>query len=364
MSASAPAPQAILVRGPNWTGDLVMATPGFRALRARFPRARITLHVAPGLEELVTGSPWFDEVIPVASRGQGLRPLLREARALRSRGFELGICLPDSFSSALLMRAAGIRKVIGYRRGWRSALLYHPVALRRNSGRRVLVAREAQVLGLMEAAGAHARGTHLELFVTAEERATAKRALCRAGLDPAAPIAALAPGASFGPSKLWPAEAFGEVGDALRERGFQVAVLGTRAEAGLTARVVRATKRGAGDLGGLLELGGLKAVLQQARLLVCNDAGARHLAVAFGVPCVVALGPTALEKTDLNLARVSVVSAEVGCRPCYKRRCPIDHRCMRGIPAAVLRDEALRAAEQGPDFAGRRIALPVPMEWA
>ena len=60
-------PERILVRAPNWLGDLVMSTPGFRALRRRFPGAHMTLHVRPGLEELVAGSPWFDEIRPVRS---------------------------------------------------------------------------------------------------------------------------------------------------------------------------------------------------------------------------------------------------------------------------------------------------------
>ena len=98
-------PQSILVRGPNWTGDLIMATPGFRALRAGFPEARITLHVRAGLAPLVAGAPWFDEVLPLASADRGLPGLLAEAASLRARRFELGVCLPDSFRAALLMRA-------------------------------------------------------------------------------------------------------------------------------------------------------------------------------------------------------------------------------------------------------------------
>jgi heptosyltransferase-2 len=79
------------------------------------------------------------------------------------------------------------------------------------------------------------------------------------------------------------------------------------------------------------DLGALKAVLRRCRVLVCNDAGARHVAVAFGVPCVVLMGPTSREKTALNLEQVDVLEAEVDCRPCYLRDCPIDHRCMTRI---------------------------------
>ena len=87
-----------------------------------------------------------------------------------------------------------------------------------------------------------------------------------------------------------------------------------------------------------LGLGALKAVLRRSRVLVCNDAGARHIAVAFGTPCVVVMGPTSLEKTNLNLERVKVLSTDVDCRPCYLRECPIDHRCMTRITTDMVLD--------------------------
>lgn len=340
-------PQEILVRGPNWTGDWIMATPGFRALRAARPEARITLQVRPGLEALAAGAPWFDEVIPLRSHGRGARELLREALSLRPRRFDLGLCLPDSFSSALLMRLAGVRHVVGYRRRWRRVLLHQPVPVPRGVGRRMLLARELHVLGLVEAVGCPRQGTHLELHVTPSEAAEARERLHKAGIDPEAPYAVLAPGASYGPSKCWPPRCFAAVGDRLVEAGAQVAVIGTAAERGRVREVVSQMTRPAAGLAGELSLGALKPLLRDARVLVCNDAGARHVGVAFGTPCVVLLGSTALEKTDLNLDRVRVLSADVACRPCYQRECPIDHRCMTRIPPERVVELALPAlAEQ------------------
>ena len=83
-----------------------MATPAFRALRERFPEAEITVQVRDSLAPLLAGAPWFDDRLDVRSHRSGLAATLAEGRALRSRGFDLGICLPDSVSSALLMRAA------------------------------------------------------------------------------------------------------------------------------------------------------------------------------------------------------------------------------------------------------------------
>ncbi len=339
-------PQEILVRAPNWTGDWIMATPGFRALRARWPEARITLQVRPGLEPLAAGAPWFDDVIPVPSYGHGLAAQLRDARALRRRRYDLGLCLPDSFSAAWLMRLGGVRRIVGYRRGWRRLLLHQAVPLpagKPGAGGRLMLARELHVLGLVEAAGAPPRGTHLELHATAEEETEARRALHEAGLPEGAAYAVLAPGASYGPSKCWPAESFAVVGDALAAAGSAIVVVGTAAESALVRRVVEHMKRPALALAGKLSLGGLKPLLRDAGVLVCNDAGARHVGVAFGVPCVVLLGSTALEKTDLNLDRVKVLTADVHCRPCYLRECPIDHRCMTRIPPELVAEQALPA---------------------
>lgn len=353
-------PQEILVRGPNWTGDVIMATPGFRALRSGFSEARLTLQLRPELLPLVAGAPWFDEVLPLESHGKGTAALLREGWALRARHFDLGICLPDSFSSALLMRLAGVGCIVGYRRNGRGALLHRRVAPPRTGGRRILIAREAHVLGLVEAAGCPSLGTELELHVTEAEDAEARQKLEDRGAREGDAIALLAPGASYGPSKVWPPTAFAEVGDALAAAGAKVVLVGTPAERRLSGQVLSAMKRPALDLTGELGLGALKAVVRRSRVLICNDAGARHIAVAFGVPCVVVMGPTALEKTNLNLERVKVLCADVDCRPCYLRECPIDHRCMTRVSAERVAQVALPAlsgdAEQR--FRGEVVTVP------
>jgi heptosyltransferase-2 len=322
-----------------------MATPGFRALRLGFPCARLVLQVHAGLEPLVAGSPWFDEVIPLGSHRQGRAALLREGRSLRGRRFDLGLCLPDSLSSVLLMRVAGVRHVVGYRRGLRTALLHTAVTPPRSRDGRLLMARERHVLGLVEAVGCDPRGTHLELFVTEQEETSANAALATAGIEKGRPLALLAPGASFGPSKLWPAQSFARVGETLAEAGASVAVIGTPAEGRLADRVVASMHRAAVSLAGRLSLGSLKSVVRRARVLIGNDAGARHMAVAFGVSCVVLLGPTSLEKTNLNLERVRVLATDVGCRPCYHRLCPTDHRCMTRIEPERVIEAALPALE-------------------
>jgi heptosyltransferase-2 len=336
----------ILVRGPNWAGDLVMSTPGFRALRSGFPDARITLQLRSGLEALMAGAPWFDDLLPVDSYRQGARALLREGRALRrSRRFDLGLCIPDSFSSALLMRVAGVRRVVGYARGGRGPLLHQAVAQDPAWGKRRMVARERFVLGLTGALGCKDLGTGLELFTTDLEEAAADELVGARRGDRLR--VAIAPGASFGPSKLWPARSFARAADQLAAEGAEILIVGAPSEQELADAVVAHMECPAQNLVGRLGLGSLKSVIRRCSLLVCNDAGARHVAVAFGVPSIVLFGPTSLEKTNLNLQQVTALETDVGCRPCYARECPIDHRCMTGLPVESV-VAAARAALASP----------------
>ena len=171
------------------------------------------------------------------------------------------------------------------------------------------------------------------------------------------PVALLAPGASYGPAKCWPAASFARVGDALVEAGAQVLVVGAPGEVDRCGEVVAQMSSPAIDLAGRAELGVLKAIVRQASVLVCNDAGARHVAVAFGVPTVALFGPTSLAKTDLNLDGVRVIEGEAHCRPCYLRECPIDHRCLVGIEADRVAAAALEALAEG---RARHPAGPTP----
>jgi heptosyltransferase-2 len=338
VSVDVSASRQILVRAPNWLGDLVMSTAGLRALRIACPDATISLQLREGLEPLLAGSPDVDRCIPLRREARRLVGLIEGARASRQPGgYDLGVCLPDSFSSALLMRASGVRRVVGYRRDGRGVLL--DVAVSRDEHRRAggLIAREQHVLGLLRAIGIACDDVSLRLATTPAEELAASALLERHGDgDDAVPTVVLAPGAGYGSSKCWPAERFADVGRALAGDGARVWLIGSAAETALCARVAAHMQAPSIDLSGRLDLGVLKAILRRASLLVCNDAGARHVAVAFGVPCIVFFGPTSVAKTPLNLEHVDVVEGDAACRPCYLRDCPIDHRCMTELAAAPV----------------------------
>lgn len=348
MTASGYTAQRILVRLPNHLGDVVMSTPGLAALRAARPDAEIVAELPGALVALLEATGLVDEIWPLERPGRSLASLREETRRVASRRFGLGIAIPESISSALRMRMGRVERIVGYARDpLRAALLHQRVAADPLWGRRRLVSRERFVLRLMEAVGVPPapERPRLVLATSGAEVERLDAALRSKGEPPSASLAreglvVLAPGAGYGEAKCWPAESFAALADRLVAEGARVVLVGAPGERTRLAAVRAAMLRPALVFDGELDLGALKALIRSARLLVANDAGPRHVAAAFGVPSVVFFGPTTVAKTPDNLERVEVLETDHACRPCYRRRCPIDHRCLRGIGV----EEAARAA--------------------
>jgi len=326
---------------PNHLGDVVMATPALRALRRGRPEAHIRAVVRRSLAPVLQGSPWLDGFVPhdiYAVRGKlgQLRARLAVARELR--GSDLVVVLPNSFASAILAFASRAPRRLGYARRGRGWLFTDAAPAPRVAGRFVPTAMERYYLDLVLRLGCPDTGTQLELFVEPEAERECEARFAAAGVSRRAPLVCLAPGAGFGPSKLWPLAYVAEVARGLLADGAQVALVHGPGEESLAAEIVRGAGPGLASLGGeRMSLSLLKSVLARAQLLICNDAGARHVAAAFEVPTLVLMGPTAVGYTNLNLKRTKLLREPVECSPCQLKVCPIDHRCMtRLLPARVL----------------------------
>lgn len=329
-----PAPRRILVRCPNWLGDLVMATPALRALRERFPGSELTLLLKSELTGVVAGSPWHDRVAPLRIYGNDRRSgsLRQAAASLRRVGYDLGVVFPNSFSSAWMLRLGGVSRTLGYARNGRRWLLTDPVPGPREQGIRAPVPMNRYYLDLVGHLGCRTDRSDLELHVTAAEEEEVAERMRGCGIEGATPLVAIAPGASFGTSKAWPADRYAQAADEFiaRHGGAAWILPGPREEK--VAREVAAKMRQRVEvLWPPIGVGPLKAAIRRSDLLLTNDAGARHVAAAFGVPHVVVMGPTDPRYSHTGSQHAIVVRREVPCGPCHLKRCPLDHRCMNLI---------------------------------
>jgi heptosyltransferase-2 len=337
---------------PNHLGDVVMATPALRALRNGRPMAEIHAVIREELAAVLGGSSWIQRLWThsvYATRNPLQRLARRLALARALRGMDCVIVLPNSFSSALLAFAMRAPRRVGYKRAGRGWLLTDALPPPRENGRVVPIAMERYYLDLVGHLGCPDTGTTLELFTDAESVRECDALFRRYGIDPDRPLVCFAPGAGFGPSKLWPLRYVAEVARKLLDEGLQVALVHAPGEEALAEEILALTGPGPACLGGEgMNLALLKAILAHANLLICNDAGARHIAAAFRVPTLVMMGPTSIHYTNLNLRLTRLLREPVECSPCQLKVCPIDHRCMtRLLPSRVLGEAHTALSDEG-----------------
>jgi heptosyltransferase-2 len=322
----------LLVRLPNPLGDAVMATPALRALRRGLPDAEITVLGLPHHEGLLRGNQSFDAYIPL--RGRGWRDVVARARELRGRGYDAAVVLPDSARAALDPFAARIPVRIGYARDLvRRALLSHAIDPPRERGQRVAISMIERYLRVARALGVRDAGDALDLHVSGAAAQRADEGLARAGVASGDRVLLVTPGAAFGASKLWPPEHFARTCDELHRRFGLLPVIApapNAAEIAIARRVSGAmTERHVALFEPDASLEVFVAIVARAALVLTNDTGPRHVAVALGRPVVSLLGPTDPRHTAHLLERQRVLFEDVACRPCGRSVCPIgDQRCL------------------------------------
>ncbi len=328
-------PARILVRGPTWVGDVVMATPALRALKRAHPRAEIVFECRPFMQELLEGIASVDRFLSDSGRG-----VLACARVLRRENFDWAVLLPDSPRAAMATWLARIPVRVGYSRDpLRRVLLTQRLAPPSVDGKRIPISMIERYLKVTRALGCDDAGEALDLVV-----APAARASVRARLDEPDGYFVVTPGANFGASKLWPAEHFAVTADRLsREHRLRTVIAPGPGEEP-TARAIAEQMSESPLLlvDPVIGLAGLAALIEGARLLLTNDTGPRHIAVALDTPAVVLMGPTDPRHTAHLLEKQRVLREEVDCSPCHLKTCPIDHRCMTRLSP----DRALKAAEE------------------
>lgn len=331
MHFAPPKPLRLLIVLPSWVGDTVMATPTLRLIRDALPGAFIGALARPGIEQVVAGTNFFDEVH--VARAQGMMGPKLVANKVRPRRYDTVLLLPNSLSSALIVRLAGIPRRLGYDRDARGLLLTDRVRPPRESsgpraGQAALVspvdyyynlAKRTILVNEGESGAANAkaragdtenadafltlpRGAFMELATTDADDALAADILQKNAVPTGHPFAILNPGGN-NPAKRWPADRFAQIGAYLATAhgthpALAILINGSPGEADICDAIAAGISRDApaakvvnlARSGGTL--GSLKSLTRTARLMVTNDTGPRHIAAAFGTPLVSLFGPT------------------------------------------------------------------------
>lgn len=299
----------ILIRMPNWLGDIVMATPVIEGVRKKYPEAHLTALLPEKLAPLLEKDPHLDQILGFRSRYGSLYQLMKQGK------YDLGILLTNSFSSAFLMWAAGVKERIGYRGDGRSLFL---TRWEKKSGE-----REHLVKTYQELLGGEP-SLIPQLYVEKGERKHQGR------------VIGIHAGSAYGPAKCWPRERFRELAIRLKEEA-TVLFFGDAAGYKEIEKITEGLGEKVINLAGKTTIRELMELMSGCDVIVSNDSGPMHIADALGIPLVALFGSTDPRVTGPFRSK-KVIWKKVSCSPCFKRECPIDFRCMKAIGVGEVFD--------------------------
>jgi len=334
----------ILIIGPAWVGDMVMAQTLYKLLHKQYPGCQIDVVGPPASIPLVSRMPEISRgwTLPIGHKVLGLRARWQLARELRKQHYTHAFVLPNSWKSALIPFLAGIPKRISWIGEQRWGLL--------NDIRRL--DRVALPLMIQRfAALAFPAKTDLTTFaeqyyfstlpwpkfeVTETQRA---EALSKANIKlNDQPILALCPGAEFGAAKRWPAEHYAVLANTYLKRGWAVWLFGSPKEQDAATHIMEFTNQRCVNLVGKTKLIDAIDLLANATIVVTNDSGLMHVAAAVEKPLIVIYGSSSPKFTPPLSKRAQVLSLNLNCSPCFQRECPLGHlKCLRDLlPVQVM----------------------------
>lgn len=318
----------ILIRGTNWIGDVIMSLPAVSSVRLTFPHARIAVLAKPWVADLYRACPDIDDVLVFQSPGRhdGINGKMRLAGELREERFDLALLLQNAIEAALIAWRARIPLRAGYNADCRGFLLTHSVRRTREIRR---IHQIGYYLEMVRALGFRTAGRDIRMTPGNDARLAAGAALAGHGIHEGDTLIGVAPGATYGPAKIWFPERFAAVADRLADEfSARVVLFGSAADREQTERVQGHAKHPLVNLAGETTLGEVIALIARCTLFLSNDSGLMHLAGALGVPLVAIFGSTNPVTTSPPGAKSRVVHCDIPCSPCLKKECPTDFACM------------------------------------
>ena len=325
------ATQKILIIGPSWIGDMVMAQSLFKAIKADNPTALIDVLALAWTTPLLNRMPEVNKVIimPISHNVFGWNMRKQLGHDLRQEHYDQAIVLPNSWKSALIPWFANIP----IRSGWRGEMRYgllNDIRILEQQALPLIVQRYVSLA--YPASQSYAAPSYSPPLIIAKTPPSE----FKLALKPQQKRLVFCPGAEFGPAKQWPATHYAELADTLLSQGWQLLILGSKADKDLADKIVSHIKTSEQNdifnLCGKTHLSDAIDLIDTANLVISNDSGLMHIAAALQKPLIAIYGPTSPNFTPPLTDNAHIVQIDVECGPCFQRRCPEGHHhCMKKI---------------------------------
>ena len=326
-------PEKILVLGPAWVGDMVLAQSLFKTLKTNRPDCIIDVAAPTWTLPLLERMPEVSGKIPLPFKHGELAfwQRIKFGKSLKNAGYSQAIILTNSFKSALLPWAAGIPKRTSFLGEMRYGLIndirpLDKVKLKKTVERFVF-------LGLDYNQNLPETLPNPQL-VTNKNKALAS--LKRLGQKESnSKILGLCPGAEYGEAKRWPAEYYAGVANEVLKKGWQVWLFGSDKDMPVTTKINQLTQNKCLDLGGKTKLGEAIDLMALCNTVVSNDSGLMHIAAALNKKLIAIFGSSDPAHTPPMNPNAVIEYLALDCSPCFKRECPLTGdahlRCLNDV---------------------------------
>lgn len=337
--------ERILIVGPSWVGDMVMAQALLKTLKHQDPHCVIDVLGPAWSAPIINRMPEARQALTLAV-GHGefaLKARWQFGRSLKGQ-YDRAIVLPRSLKSALVPWFAGIPRREGFTGEQRYSVLNH----RRVLDKAVLDQTVKRFVSLgrpIAEAYPPADIPYPVLEVDPDNQAALRERFefARHELTDR-PLIAMMPGAEYGPAKQWPLPHFHNLATQLIERGYGVLVLGGPKDQAAGDEVINGLPH-ALTLCGKTQLEDAIDLLGLCQQVVSNDSGLMHVAAAVGVHVQAIYGSSSPHYTPPLTTRADIHWLELDCSPCFKRTCPLGHtHCLTQLNTTPVLDAILAQA--------------------
>ncbi len=332
-------PHSILIIGPAWVGDMVMAQSLFKYLKQQNPHVVIDvlapLWTFPLLERMSEVREAIE--MPVGHGQLQLGSRWQIARRLKKQHYNQSIVLPNSLKSALIPFFAGIKQ----RTGWLGEARYILLNDSRKLNKQQYPLMIDRFVALADSNGSLPKKIPHPELAFSEQRETLLEKFHLKNIQQK-PVLALCPGAEFGPAKQWPAEYYCKVAAEAIAQGWQVWLFGSVKDKLVTESIIQGVpdkrQEHCINLAGETTLAEAIDLLSFSSAVISNDSGLMHIAAALNKPLVAIYGSTSPGFTPPLTKDVKIIKSDLDCAPCFQRECPLGHtNCLKEItPATVL----------------------------
>lgn len=321
----------ILVIKISSPGDVVLVTPSLRALREKYPRAKIYCLVGKESRQILQHCPYIDGLILYDARhkhkGWGRTILL--SRKLRKYRFDRIIDFQNNRKSHLLAFLSFPKESYGFANGKGGRLLSHPLRTYRKD--LPPVEHQFQLLEAMDIPCSER--PRLELWPSAHDREHVRELLDSEWLGNSVHIVGLNIAASEKwQTKNWPMESMARLCDILAGQNIRVLITGMDKDRWRGQEILSKTRSKPAIFIGRTNILHLAVLIEKCKVYITPDSAPLHVAAAMGTPVIALFGPTDSRRHRPPAQRMIIIEKQLACAPCYKPQCPVmTHICMRGI---------------------------------